>query len=166
MCGQIVRKAKSGLIVIVMEHCDGRIVPMCVPPPPPLPTTTTTTTSSWSYNGTESESANQISRRVFHFSAKQSQAQPGLHGGVGPGLDDRTHGSPRGPEGALRAVLGEVEDVPKVQGQVVPCEGVQHGIGVGGGVEAREAPSHLRGQPPLGREAHGKAGPVQAADGV
>ena len=33
MCGQIVRKAKSGLIVIVMEHCDGRIVQMCVPPP-------------------------------------------------------------------------------------------------------------------------------------
>ena len=37
MCGQIVRKAKSGLIVIVMEHCDGRIVQMCVPPPAPPP---------------------------------------------------------------------------------------------------------------------------------
>lgn len=92
------------------------------------------------------------------------QSKLGLHGTVRSGLNDGSAGGSA--EGILGAVLGEVEDVPEVNGEVIPGEGIEHGVRVGGGVHAGEAAADLGGQPTLGGKAHGQGGAVQAADGI
>ena len=80
------------------------------------------------------------------------------------GLHDGSAG--RSAEGILGAVLGEVEHVPEVEGEVVPGEGVEHGMGVRGGIHPGEPAADLGGQAALGGEAHGEGGAVEAADGI
>ena len=80
------------------------------------------------------------------------------------GIHDGSAG--RSAEGILGAVLGEVEHVPEVEGEVVPGEGVEHGMGVRGGIHPGEPAADLGGQAALGGEAHGEGGAVEAADGI
>ena len=80
------------------------------------------------------------------------------------GLDDRSTG--RSAEGILGAVLRQVQDIPEIEGKVIPGEGIEHGMRVRGGVHAGEAAADLGGQATLGGKAHGQGGAVQAADGI